>query len=122
LIIGGYAAAIALAIPLMVDGMTGAALAVVGLGVGHAISVAPQMPLIIDRCGDTVREVGQATSVGIFRLVERIGTVTGPILLGAMIFLSDFMGAFVVLAVFTFFTTTVFTLLLLWFDRHARPA
>jgi len=122
LIIGGYAAAIALAIPLMVDGMTGAALAVVGLGVGHAISVAPQMPLIIDRCGDTVREVGQATSVGIFRLVERIGTVTGPILLGGMIFLSDFMGAFIVLAVFTFFTTTVFTLLLLWFDRHARPA
>lgn len=122
LIIGGYAAAVALAIPLMVDGMIGAAIAVVGLGVGHAISVAPQMPLIIDRCGDTVRDVGQATSVGIFRLVERIGTVTGPILLGAMIFLSDFMGAFVVLAAFTFFTTTVFTLLLLWFDRRVEPA
>jgi len=106
----------------MVDGLMGAALAVVGLGVGHALSVAPQMPLIIDRCGDTVREVGQAKSVGIFRLVERIGTITGPILLGVMIVLSDFMGAFLVLAVFTFLTTTVFTLLLIWFDHSARSA
>ena len=117
LMIGGYAAAIAMAIPLFVDDMTGAALAVIGLGIAHAIGVSPQMALINDRCGDTVREVGQATTVGIFRLVERIGTITGPILLGVMIALSDFMGAFVILAVFTFTTTTIFTLLLLWFDR-----
>ncbi len=119
LILGGLIAAIAISLPLFVEGMTGAALAVVGLGIGHAIGVSPQMTLIIDRCGETVQEVGQATSVGIFRLVERIGTITGPILLGVMIALTDFMGAFVVLAVFTFATTTIFTLLLLWFDRGA---
>ena len=122
LIIGGLIAATAMAIPLFVEGMTGAALAVVGLGVGHAIGVSPQMTLIIDRCSDTVQEVGQATSVGIFRMVERIGTITGPILLGIMIALTDFMGAFVILAIFTFATTAIFTLLLLWFDRSAaRP-
>jgi len=119
LVLGGLIAATAMAIPLFVDDMTGAALAVVGLGIGHAIGVSPQMALIIDRCGETVQQVGQATSVGIFRLVERIGTITGPILLGAMIALTDFMGTFVILAVFTFATTTIFTMLLLWFDRSA---
>jgi hypothetical protein len=36
-----------------------------------------------------------------------------------MIALTDFMGTFIILAVFTFATTTIFTLLLLWFDRGA---
>ncbi len=119
--LGGYAAALAMAVPLLVEDMKGAVIAVIGLGVAHAVGVSPQMTLINDRCGETVREVGQATAVGIFRLVERIGTVTGPLLLGAMIALSGFMGAFVVLALFTFATTTLFTLLLWWSDRDAAP-
>jgi MFS family permease len=119
--LGGYAAALAMAVPLLVADMKGAVIAVIGLGVAHAVGVSPQMTLINDRCGETVREVGQATAVGIFRLVERIGTVTGPLLLGAMIALSGFMGAFVVLALFTFATTTLFTLLLWWSDRDAAP-
>jgi sugar phosphate permease len=106
-------------VPLLVDDMQGAVIAVIGLGVAHAIGVSPQMTLINDRCGETVREVGPATAVGIFRLVERIGTITGPILLGAMIATAGFMGAFVVLALFTFATTTLFTLLLWWSDRGA---
>jgi predicted MFS family arabinose efflux permease len=109
--LGGYAAALAIAVPLLVEDMKGAVIAVIGLGVAHAIGVSPQITLINDRCSETVREVGQATAVGIFRLVERIGTITGPILLGAMIALSGFMGAFAVLALFTFATTTLFTLL-----------
>ncbi|PWT91025.1 MAG: hypothetical protein C5B56_04485 [Proteobacteria bacterium] len=117
--LGGYAAALAIAVPLLVEDMKGAVIAVIGLGVAHAIGVSPQMTLINDRCSETVREVGQATAVGIFRLVERIGTITGPILLGAMIALSGFMGAFAVLALFTFATTTLFTLLLWWSDGNA---
>jgi len=116
-VFGGYAAAIAVAIPVFVDDMTGAAIAVIGLGIAHAIGVSPQMTLINDHCADTVSEVGQATTVGIFRLVERVGTITGPILLGLMIALSDFMGAFVTLAIFTFATTTIFASLLLWLNR-----
>jgi len=116
--LGGYAAALAMAVPLFLADMKGAVIAVVGLGVAHAIGVSSQMTLINDRCGETVREVGQGTAVGIFRLVERIGTITGPVLLGAMIALSGFMGAFAVLALFTFATTTLFTLLLWQSDRE----
>jgi predicted MFS family arabinose efflux permease len=117
--LGGYAAALAMTVPLLVDDMKGAVIAVIGLGIAHAIGVSPQMTLITDRCSETVREVGPATAVGIFRLVERIGTITGPLLLGAMIAASGFMGAFVVLALFTFATTTLFALLLWWSDRAA---
>jgi MFS family permease len=115
--LGGYAAAIAMAVPLFVQDTMGIGLAVFGLGVAHAIGVSPQMTLITERCGDVVKEVGAATSVGIFRLVERIGNITGPILLGLMIAFVDFSGAFIVLAIFTFTTTTLFVLLLMWFDR-----
>jgi predicted MFS family arabinose efflux permease len=116
-VLGGYGAAIAMAIPVFVDDMTGAAIAVICLGIAHSIGVSPQMTLINDHCAVTVNEVGQATTVGIFRLVERVGTITGPILLGLMIALSDFMGAFVTLAIFTFATTTIFASLLLWLNR-----
>jgi predicted MFS family arabinose efflux permease len=119
--LGGYAAALAMTVPLLVDDMKGAVIAVIGLGVAHAIGVSPQMTLINDRCSETVREIGQATAVGIFRLVERIGTITGPILLGAMIAFSGFMSAFVVLALLTFVTTTLFTLLLWRSDRDTAP-
>ena len=115
--IGGYAAAIAIVIPLFIEDTTGAALAVILLGIAHAIGVSPQMTLVSDRCEEVVREVGQATTVGIFRLVERIGTVTGPILLGLMIALTDFRGAFIGLAVMTVMSTTAFALSLTWIDR-----
>ena len=115
--IGGYAAAIAIMIPLFIEDTTGAALAVILLGIAHAIGVSPQMTLVSDRCEEVVREVGQATTVGIFRLVERIGTITGPILLGLMIALTDFRGAFIGLAVMTVMSTTAFALSLTWIDR-----
>jgi hypothetical protein len=39
-----------------------------------------------------------------------------------MIALTDFMNTFVILALFTFATTAIFTLLLLWFDHDgAKP-
>jgi len=119
-IFGGYAAAIAMAVPFFVQDTIGIGLAVFGLGVAHAVGVSPQMTLIGERCEAVVKEVGQATSVGIFRLVERIGNITGPILLGMMIAFVDFRGAFVVLALFTFTTTTAFMLLLLWFDHPSN--
>lgn len=119
--LGGYAAALAVAMPLFFEGATGAALAVVGLGIGHAIGVSSQMTLINDRCGEVVKEVGQAAAVGIFRMIERIGMLLGPILLGAMIALSNFVNAFVIMAGLIFLATTAFTLLLFWPGKQTVP-
>ena len=119
--LGGYAAALAVAMPLFFEGATGAALAVVGLGIGHAIGVSSQMTLINDRCGEVVKEVGQAAAVGIFRMIERIGMLLGPILLGAMIALSSFVNAFVIMAGLIFLATTAFTRLLFLPEKKAAP-
>ena len=119
--LGGYAAALAVAMPLFFEGATGAALAVVGLGIGHAIGVSSQMTLINDRCGEVVKEVGQAAAVGIFRMIERIGMLLGPILLGVMIALSSFINAFVIMAGLIFLATTAFTLLLFLPEEKAAP-
>jgi MFS family permease len=119
--LGGYAAALAVAMPLFFEGATGAALAVVGLGIGHAIGVSSQMTLINDRCGEVVKEVGQAAAVGIFRMIERIGMLLGPILLGVMIALSSFINAFVIMAGLIFLATTAFTLLLFLPEKKAAP-
>ena len=119
--LGGYAAALAVAMPLFFEGATGAALAVVGLGIGHAIGVSSQMTLINDRCGEVVKEVGQAAAVGIFRMIERIGMLLGPILLGVMIALSSFINAFVIMAGLIFLATTAFTLLLFLPEKKAVP-
>jgi len=119
--IGGYAAALAVAMPLFFEGGTGAALAVIGLGIGHAIGVSSQMTLINDRCEDVVKEVGQAAAVGIFRMIERIGMLLGPILLGAMIALSNFVNAFFVMAGLIFLATTAFTLLLFLPEKRSVP-
>ena len=119
--LGGYAAALAVAMPLFFEGATGAALAVVGLGIGHAIGVSSQMTLINDRCGEVVKEVGQAAAVGIFRMIERIGMLLGPILLGVMIALSSFVNAFVIMAGLIFLATTAFTLLLFLPEKKAAP-
>jgi MFS family permease len=123
--IGGYAGAIAMAAPYFLDDIFGVLLSVTFLGIAHAVGVSSQLTLIGDRCQETVKQVGQATTTGIFRMTERAGNVLGPLILGGLIAVFDFKGAFVGVALFTAATTTFFLMLLLWFDRstaRAKPA
>jgi MFS family permease/HAMP domain-containing protein len=121
-VMGGYVAALAVASLCFLDGILGVALSVTFVGIAHAIGVPPQLALVSDSCEDVVGQVGQAASAGIFRLMERLGNVAGPILFGLLIAFYDFKGAFGGIAVLLFVVTTVFALLLLWFDRTgAQP-
>ncbi|MDN3578978.1 MFS transporter [Chitinimonas viridis] len=112
--IGGFAAAAAMFAIYFLDGTLGVALAILLLGVAHAIGVSPQLALISDYCKDAVAEVGQATATGIFRLIERLGNVLGPIIAGALIATYDFKGAFYGIGILTLVTSTVFTLAFWW--------
>ena len=118
-VIGGYVASIAMTIPVLLHGTTGAILAVIGLGVGHAIGVAAQMTLINDRCGVIVQEVGQASTVGIFRLVERTGSILGPIVFGTLITFAAYANAFVIMAIVSLICTSIVALLLSSFARKS---
>lgn len=116
--IGGYAAAAAMFVIWYFDSTLGLLGAVSLLGIAHAIGVSPQMALINDFCKDVVQEVGAGTTTGIFRLMERIGNVLGPIIAGILIAQFDFKGAFLGIGCLTLLCVTTFTLLFLWFERH----
>ena len=111
---GGIIAALSMSLPFFFDGLLGASLAVLGLGIAHSICVASQTTLINDRCRDSVLEVGSATTIGIFRLLERTGSVIGPVLLGAMISLSDFQSAFFLMGGMAFIIAALLLVHLYW--------
>lgn len=109
---GGALAALSMSIPFFFDGLLGAGLAVLGLGIAHAICVASQTTLIHDRCKEAVLDVGPSATIGVFRLLERVGSVIGPVLLGIMISASDFQYAFFLIGNIAVVTTLLLTILL----------
>jgi MFS family permease len=121
--IGGYSSALAMFIVYYADSTAGLLASVTLLGVAHSIGVSPQMPLINDLCRDVVREVGAGTVTGIFRLIERLGNVLGPIVSGLLISQFGFAGAFLGIGMLCLVCVSCFTALFYWFSRAgARPA
>ena len=121
-VVGGYVGVLGLAALYFLDGTLGVVLSVTCIGIAHAIGVPPQLALVGDSCREVVKQVGQATAAGIFRLVERLGNVLGPIVFGLLIAFFDFKVAFAGVASLMFAVTTCFALLLLWFDRAGGQA
>ncbi|MGF1755129.1 MFS transporter [Vibrio makurazakiensis] len=78
--IGGLLSALALLNFYFFQGTLGLLLIVIIIGVAHGICVSPQIPLVIDLLSGQGIEKGKI--IGIFRLTERIGNITGPMLAG----------------------------------------
>lgn len=120
--VGGVAASAGMFTLHWVDGTLGVALAILLLGVGHAIGVSPQLALVSDYCKDAVAQVGQATATGIFRLIERLGNVLGPIVAGTLITAYGFKGAFYGIGVITLVSSVLFTLVFVWLEHGPAAA
>jgi MFS family permease len=58
---------------------------VAGLGIGQAMSIAPQIALIEQVCEKEVAAFGEASVLGLFRLVERTGAALGSLVAGALL-------------------------------------
>ncbi|KAF0815371.1 putative MFS-type transporter YcaD [Andreprevotia sp. IGB-42] len=120
-IAGGYAAAIGMFATYLNDSPLGVLISITCLGIAHAVGVSPQLALVGDYCKDAVEEMGQATTTGIFRLMERLGNVLGPLIAGALIASYGFKGAFYGVGLLILCTTTLFMLLFFRFDaQNAR--
>lgn len=50
------------------------------LGAGHALSTAPLISMVPSICAREVAVMGQTTVLGVFRILERVGSVAGPFL------------------------------------------
>ena len=69
-------------------------IAILALGVGHALSLASQIA-IVQEVASIHGGLGQASVIGAYRLVERVGMVLGPIVAGTLAASFGYQGAIV---------------------------
>lgn len=84
--LGGLVGGIGLMAPLVMgSGPLPVAIAIVALGVSHGMSASPMLAMLPDVCWTECRSMGYTNVLGFVRLVERIGSVAGPLLAAALI-------------------------------------
>lgn len=69
--------------------ITGVAL----LGLAHALVNTPQMALLAESCAQERSTLGETTVIGMFRLIERMGSVVAPFLAGLFLAYYGYHGA-----------------------------
>jgi len=84
-VLGGLVSGLAMAGVLRDESFWMILWAVVGLGIGQSISIAPQLALVSEVCTAECARIGQGTVFGVFRLLERMGAALGPFAVAAML-------------------------------------
>jgi hypothetical protein len=84
--------------------------AVVALGLGQAISVAPQLALVPRICRNEVAKMGLTTVVSVYRISERFGGVIGPFVVGTLVTTGGASGATIWTGLLTCGLAALFTL------------
>jgi predicted MFS family arabinose efflux permease len=90
-------------------------LAVLLLGLGHSASIAPQLAIIPEIAERESKVLGVTAVLAVFRAIERLGSVLGPILVALVIGVGGEPAAMVALGAFVIATSALYALL-------ARPA
>ncbi|MCG7490048.1 MFS transporter [Vibrio sp. Of14-4] len=85
---GGILSAVALINITALPGTLGLLFIVVIVGIAHGIGVSPQVPLVIECLGESNLDKGK--TIGIFRLIERIGNISGPLIAGLCLSIVSF--------------------------------
>ncbi len=84
-------------------------LAVVGLGVGQALSISAQVTLLTLVCQDTLTVHGAAPVMGVYRFIERLGSAAGPFVAVAFANAFGHAGAALALGVLATVSATLFS-------------
>ena len=71
------------------------AIAILALGVGHALSLTSQLAIVQEVADRHSSGMGQASAIGAYRLVERAGMILGPIAAGVFAAVFGYQGAIV---------------------------
>jgi len=109
-ILGGILSGIALLMVHYSQNTLGVLFSIVLLGTAHAIGVSSQLTLITEICKDAGDKIGLGTVIGIYRLIERLGNISGPLVSGALIAAFGFSKAVAGIGVITVSGSVVFTL------------
>lgn len=118
--VGGGLAACA----VFVTGLEGSVLiAVAGvllLGAAQALSGSTQLSLVLDVTRGEAERLGSGTVMGLYRLLERVGNVLGPVMVALLIGLLGFHGAFEALAYYVLGSALLFMGIWLGASRRQR--
>lgn len=118
IVIGGLLSALALINIMMLPGTLGLLLIVIMIGVAHGISVSPQIPLVMELLDHEGLDKGK--TIGIFRLTERIGNITGPMLAGLSLSLFGYQDTIVLFGVTLFISSAVLIIFYALFTKRDR--
>lgn len=122
---GGLLSSLALLLLYYENGLYAILASITLLGVAHAIGVSPQITLMTEISKEHADEIGLGTSIGIFRLIERLGNVSGPIISGLLITVYGYPGAFVGIGIITLVGIIIFAAMFSWYryqEQQQLPA
>ncbi len=71
------------------------------LGVAHSVGVSSQLTLITEVCEKEREQIGISTITALFRLLERIGNISGPIIAGTLVAFLGFSDAILAIGIIT---------------------
>ncbi len=100
ILFGGSLAGVSLCIPLFIQNEFGVLMSILGLGIAHASSMSSQLSLVLGMFKDD-EELGAGTVIAIYRLIERIGNIGGPLIAGVLIVTHTFHEAAAVIGIGT---------------------
>ncbi|QJR10449.1 hypothetical protein DSM104443_01513 [Usitatibacter rugosus] len=103
-------AGLAMALPL---GLLSPLILVFLLGVGQSLSISPQAAMVAEVCKDEIRTLGQSAVYGVYRMVERMGNASGPLVAAALLELGGFKTAFIAIGVLVLVCAAIFAAIFL---------
>ena len=109
--VGTFFTGVSIAVLYAWSGSVAVITAVILLGLSHAASISPQTVLTMDICRKEVTELGQTTVLGILRMIERVGSVIGPLLVGVLIALWGFDTTMLFIGIAISFSAVIFFLI-----------
>ncbi|MEA1969190.1 MAG: MFS transporter [Thermodesulfobacteriota bacterium] len=103
---GGFITGISLCLFYVQPGAAAVLAIIFSLGIAQTFSVSSQAALISETA--LVRKLGPGKGMGIFRLWERVGNVTGPLVMGLLIAKTGYTFSLVILGGFSLFTSFMY--------------
>lgn len=90
------------------------------IGLGQSLSITAQSALVSEHCDQEIARMGDQTVYGVYRLLERLGNASGPLLAGALVIFAGYQRGFVVIGLMTLACGAVFLIATRW--GRSRPA
>jgi len=95
--LGGVIGGVGLLAPALGPGLPPLLLALLCLGISQGLAAATQLAVVPDICWIECRTIGQTNVLAQVRLLERVGSVLGPLLAAALVPFTGYNGAIAVL-------------------------